>query len=235
MSTTNSRINTIHTISESARPTHQYTTFPVVRQGCRSSARTATASVRSAGVVIRGALVMVLAGWMTACAARSHADISTAAGSPLSPFEALPATAAYEGVGLAELGHMSLRAARDVAYAQAYRLLTQDIVTQHVNRLTELAGTGRDPWVAPVGTTVSRVLLVGKKFTEERRVKDQVWVRVYMSKKEVDESIGPAMQRLVADLEPAMRDAYAKDLQGVSPVEEELNLLSEFQRKQGRR
>lgn len=155
-------------------------------------------------------------------------------GVPLSPFEPLP-IAAYEGVGVADLRKVSVRSARDVAYSQAYRFLSQDVVTVHVSRVSELVGPSSEAWVSPISSSASRVMLVGKKFTEELSVGDTLWVRVYMAKAEVDGMLVPTLQRIAEDLAPVIREAFAKDLQGVTPVEEQVRILSEFQRQQRRR
>lgn len=158
--------------------------------------------------------------------------VATPTGVPLSPFEPLP-IAAYEGVGVADLRKVSVRSARDVAYSQAYRFLSQDVVTVHVSRVSELLGPASETWVSPISSSASRALLVGKKFTEELRVDDTLWVRVYMAKAEVDGALVPTLQRIADDLAPVIRDAFARDLQGVTPVEEQIRILGEFQRRQG--
>lgn len=188
---------------------------------------------RFVAMTVAGVLAMTAAG----CDARTPKHVATTelaapTAVPLRPFEPLP-IAAYEGVGVADMGTLSLPAARDVAYAQAYRFLSQDIVTLHVNRVTELVGTGNETWVTPVGRSVSRALLVGKKFTDELRLGSAVWVRVYMAKAEVDSLVIPSLQRIIEELAPAMREAYAKDLQGVTPIDEQLRILADFQRRQG--
>jgi len=158
--------------------------------------------------------------------------VVTPSGEALLPFEPLP-IAAYEGVGVADLRKVSIRSARDVAYSQAYRFLSQDVVTVHVSRVSELVGPASEAWVSPISTSASRALLVGKKFTEERKVDNTLWVRVYMAKAEVDSLILPSLQRINNDLAPVIRDAFARDLQGVTPVEEQIRILGEFQRRQG--
>ena len=84
--------------------------------------------------------------------------VATPTGVPLSPFEALPIPA-YEGVGVADLKKVSVRAARDVAYSQAYRFLSQDVVTVHVSRVSELVGPAGDAWVTPISTSASGPVL----------------------------------------------------------------------------
>jgi hypothetical protein len=175
--------------------------------------------------------VMVLAVGFAGCAGRSRATVTPPArGVAVSPFEALPIPA-YEGTGVADLKRLSLRAARDLAYAQALRFLAQDVVTLHVGRLSEVMGPGHETWVAPIGTSVSRALLMGKKFTEEIRVDNTLWVRVYMSKAEVDSLLLPILQQVAGELAPALREAFERDLRGATQVDEELRLLSAFQRR----
>lgn len=157
-------------------------------------------------------------------------------GEPISPFEPLPVEA-YEGKGVASLKKLSLRAARDVAYAQANRELAQDIFTVTLSRVSEFSPPGEEPLVTPMSTVLSQVVLVGKKFSEERRVGDTLWVRRYMSKAEVDEGIGEHLQNLAGELltgpirERLVREIEASD----SRVEEELKILADFQRRQSQR
>ncbi|MDA2925811.1 hypothetical protein MYX78_01030 [Acidobacteria bacterium AH-259-G07] len=178
-------------------------------------------------------LITGLVLFLAACGGK---NVKLPKGEPISPFESLPVEA-YGGKGVASLKKLSLRAARDVAYAQANRELAQDIFTVTLSRVSEFSPPGKEPLVRPMSTVVSQVVLVGKKFSEERRVGDTLWVRLYMSKAEVDESIGKHLQSLAGELLTGpIRERLTREVElSDSKVEEELKILADFQRRQFKR
>lgn len=189
---------------------------------------------------MQASLAVLFAVLVSACGARST-NVATPDPVPappraVSPFDPLPPNAeTYEGIGVADLRTFSVRAARDVALAQARRELTQNIVAYHVSRVPEIAGSTRDAWVSPISTAVSRIFLIGQRFTEEEQVNNLFWARVYMSKKEVDATIGPSLRRIADELAPAIRDAFIEELKGSTTIEDELRILNEYRNRDRRR
>ncbi len=74
---------------------------------------------------------------------------------------------AYVGIGQVDLKKVSLRSARDLALIRAQNALARDICDPNNEKVRV------------------RALLVGKRHTDEVRVGDVLWVRIWIRKDEV--------------------------------------------------
>ena len=163
------------------------------------------------------------------------ASIEKTKGRVVTPFEPLPANVvAYEGRGIST--NKSIRIAMDEAYAQATRNMASEIFRLVSTDLREITSNKQEQelMVNVLSEIIVTLPLPGKVFREDRRRGDEYWVRVYMSKAEVDKNIGEKLikisQNLLDDVEEKLRKHIKEaDMR----VDGELMTLSEFNRSQG--
>lgn len=163
------------------------------------------------------------------------ASVEKTKGRVVTPFEPLPANVvAYEGRGIST--NKSIRIAMDEAYTQAMRNMASEIFRLVSTDLREITSNKQEQelMVNVLNEIIVTLPLPGKVFREERRRGDEYWVRVYMSKAEVDKNIGEKLikisQNLLDDVEEKLRKHIKEaDMR----VDGELMTLSEFNRSQG--
>lgn len=162
------------------------------------------------------------------------ASVEKRKGTLITPFEPLPANVvAYEGRGVST--KKSIRIAMDEAYAQAMRNMAFEIFRLVSTDIREITSNKQEQelMVNVLNEIVVRLPLPGKVFREDRVRGKEYWVRIYMSKAELDRNIGEKLIQMSRNLLEAVEEKLREQIKEANMrVDGELMLLSEFNRNQ---
>ena len=123
----------------------------------------------------------------------------------------------------------------DEAYAQAMRNMAFEIFRLVSTDIREITSNKQEQelMVNVLNEIVVRLPLPGKVFREDRVRGKEYWVRIYMSKAELDRNIGEKLIQMSRNLLEAVEEKLREQIKEANMrVDGELMLLSEFNRNQ---